>query len=285
MNNPKGSYIKTSRNIKIENNRLYADLKTFDGTYHRDCLFLNEENKNTEFHNNNGCFYSETIFIPKKIFQTQKTREYVKNHGKILNAVKSWSSRDDFEYFFFDDQECFNFISDNFDENVLKAYEKCPVPVMKADLWRYCVIYKNGGIYADCDTICNIDPNVFLKNKCQLVCAPENNVHLCQWFFAAPKESPILKSIIDLSVQRILNTEKIIGPNIIHHLTGPGVFTDAIQDYLRKKEYPIFKDKIDYINYPFDDLYVINNQFFHTCLVKHLFSGQFADGWTKVKLK
>ena len=33
-----------------------------------------------------------------------------------------------------------------------------PIAVMKADLWRYCVIYKYGGIYADADTVCKINP-------------------------------------------------------------------------------------------------------------------------------
>ena len=28
---------------------------------------------------------------------------------------------------------------------------KFPLPVMKADFWRYCVLYINGGIYADLD--------------------------------------------------------------------------------------------------------------------------------------
>ena len=27
---------------------------------------------------------------------------------------------------------------------------------MKADIWRYCVIYKNGGLYTDLDTTCVI---------------------------------------------------------------------------------------------------------------------------------
>ena len=33
---------------------------------------------------------------------------------------------------------------------------KLSLKVMKGDLWRYCVVYHYGGIYADADTICFI---------------------------------------------------------------------------------------------------------------------------------
>ena len=109
----------------------------------------------------------------------------------------------------------------HFSEKIYKAYCRLPTAIMKSELWRYCVIYIHGGIYTDSDAECIVTPNIFTSAKSFLVCVPDNNIHLCQWCFAAPKNSPILKSIIDLSVKRILEITEIKGEQISHYLTGP----------------------------------------------------------------
>lgn len=217
--------------------------------------------------------------IPKNIFQTQKSIQYVNSKIKLKQAISTWLKySNEFKYFFYDDSMCDDFMKENFDERVYRAYVMLPMAVMKADLWRYCIIYKYGGIYADTDTICKVNPNIFLT-EALLTIVPENSVHLCQWVFAAPRGSPILKTIIDLSVDRILNT-KIQGENIIHFCTGPGVFTDGIEKYLRENNLPLFDDKINYYNYSYAKiLRVFNDKNFHTNIVNHLFTGQDTDGW------
>jgi mannosyltransferase OCH1-like enzyme len=219
--------------------------------------------------------------IPKKIFQTHKSVNYILSKPKIYKAINTWKKYKDFDYYFFTDQLCERFIKENFHERVYQAYNRLPLAVMKADLWRYCVIYHYGGIYADTDTICKVDPNIFI-NDSLLTIVPENNTHLCQWIFSAPKESPILKNIIDLSVKRILSVEEIKGEHIIHHLTGPEVFTDGVEEYLIKKNYPVFpSNREKYFNYPKPELKVFNMNFFHKNLVIHLFTGKDSDGWCK----
>ena len=218
--------------------------------------------------------------IPKNIYQTHKSINYINTKPKLVKAIKSWVKHTkEFSYFFYNNQMCDDFIKNNFDENVYKAYSMLPMPVMKADLWRYCIIYKYGGIYADTDTVCKINPNIFINNSF-LTIVPENETHLCQWVFSAPANSPILKSIIDLSVERILNTP-IKGEHIIHYLTGPALFTDGIEKYLIENNYPIFENKKNYHNYPNPILIVFNYDNFHKNIVQHLFSGQDEDGWCK----
>jgi mannosyltransferase OCH1-like enzyme len=213
------------------------------------------------------------------IFQTHKSMSYVKTKPKLIEASTSWLKHSTaFNYYFYTNEMCNYFIKDNFEEQIYKAYEMLPMGVMKADLWRYCIIYKYGGIYADIDTICMYDPTIFLTNA-MLTIVPENETHLCQWVFSAPANSPILKSIIDLSVERILTTQ-IKGENIIHYLTGPGVFTDGIEKYLTENKKPIFRNKKYYQNYPDADiLKVFKYDNFHKNIVRHLFAGQDQDGW------
>jgi inositol phosphorylceramide mannosyltransferase catalytic subunit len=218
--------------------------------------------------------------IPKNIYQTHKSINYINTKPKLVKGMRSWVKHSNkLNYFFYNNKMCDDFIKNNFDEKTYKAYSMLPIAVMKADLWRYCIIYHYGGIYADTDTVCKINPYIFI-NDSLLTIVPENETHLCQWVFSAPKNSPILKSIIDLSVERILNTP-IKGEHIIHYLTGPALFTDGIEKYLIENNYPIFENKKNYHNYPNPILLVFNYDNFHKNIVQHLFAGQDQDGWCK----
>jgi mannosyltransferase OCH1-like enzyme len=229
--------------------------------------------------------------MENNIFQTHKSIEYIKSKPKILNAVKSWTKHsNNFKYFFYSDELCDKFMREKFSGNVYNAYLKLPMAVMKADLFRYCVIYFYGGIYADTDTICMVNPYIFIKNNSLLTIVPESDsIHLCQWVFSAPKNSPILKSIIDLSVEKILLAKEIKGEHVIHELTGPLVFTEGIEKYLKQHNKPTFSNKINYYKYPDNKtLCVFNCDIFHSKIVKHLFAGDDDDGWKKerdIKLK
>jgi len=227
---------------------------------------------------------SDTQIIPKYIFQTHKSSSYLQTKPKLLLATQSWKKYTNnnygFKYLFFDNATCENFMRTNFYGKIYDAYCRLPMGVMKADLWRYCVIYRYGGIYADVDTICKINPNIFINNSF-LTIGPENSDHLCQWTFSAPPMSPILKSIIDLSVDRILTIPVITGEHNIHYLTGPGCFTDGIEMYLQSNNLPTFKDKTQYARYSHYSLNVFNSDNFHNKFIKHLFTGSDFDGWTK----
>ena len=142
---------------------------------------------------------------------------------------------------------------------------------------------------------------MFIKDKL-LVVTPENNTHFCQYFFAAPPKSPVLKSVIDLMVERITNTKIIKGEHIVHYLTGPSVFTDGIINYLKSQNIKVPTDDDFMVYHPTtysrlkegnifkyenicDDIYVINHTIFRDKYIKHLFSGSWNNGWTKERDK
>ena len=49
----------------------------------------------------------------------------------------------------YDENDCREFIKNNFEPDVLHAYDSLIPCSYKSDLWRFCVLYKNGGIYMD----------------------------------------------------------------------------------------------------------------------------------------
>jgi mannosyltransferase OCH1-like enzyme len=49
----------------------------------------------------------------------------------------------------YDEEDCREFIKNNFEPDVLEAYNSLIPCSYKSDLWRFCVLYINGGIYMD----------------------------------------------------------------------------------------------------------------------------------------
>jgi mannosyltransferase OCH1-like enzyme len=243
-----------------------------------------EENEDEEEKEENHI--KKLLTIPKRIFQTHKSIQYIQSKPKLRNAINSWKKFVPYYgYHFYTNEMCDTFMKTEmvteFGPNIYSAYMKLPLAVMKADLWRYCIIYKYGGIYADVDTVCKCDPLMFTKYSTMIVCAPErDNNLLCQWCFAAPANSPILKNIIELSIERILVTNQIKGEHIVHYLTGPSVFSDGIERYLDSENLKTFKNnRLNYFTYKNQTMICFKAHIFHDYLITHLFAGSDVDGW------
>jgi hypothetical protein len=52
-------------------------------------------------------------------------------------------------HYLFNDADCREFIAREYPPDVLMAYDRLIPTAFKADLWRYCVLYKYGGVYLD----------------------------------------------------------------------------------------------------------------------------------------
>jgi mannosyltransferase OCH1-like enzyme len=85
--------------------------------------------------------------IPLKIYQTWHTKDLPEKLRVYTNNIKVNNPK--FEYNLFDDNDCRSFIEQNFPNDVLWAFDNLIPGAYKADLWRYCILYKTGGIYLD----------------------------------------------------------------------------------------------------------------------------------------
>lgn len=85
--------------------------------------------------------------IPLNIFQTWHTRELPLYMKACVDSLKR--EHPNFTYQLFDDNDCREFIKNNFPGEVLGAFDSLIPGAYKADLWRYCVLYMKGGIYLD----------------------------------------------------------------------------------------------------------------------------------------
>lgn len=93
----------------------------------------------------------KTQMIPKWIHQTWKT----KAPDPHIDALRStWQQLPGFKYSFYDDQDINAFIQRHFDGRIYRNYKRIINGSLKADFFRYCVLYVHGGVYVDVDLAC-----------------------------------------------------------------------------------------------------------------------------------
>jgi mannosyltransferase OCH1-like enzyme len=85
--------------------------------------------------------------VPLIIYQTWATKDLPPKMAQCVNKLKS--DNPEFDHYLYDDADCREFIKSEFEPDVLEAYDQLVPGAYKADLWRYCVLYKTGGIYLD----------------------------------------------------------------------------------------------------------------------------------------
>ncbi len=130
-----------------------------------------------------------------------------------------------------------------FGTDVFSVYKFLKNDKMKNQLWSYCIIYKNGGIYSE-ETINDI--SVFDGEG--LVLIVDNNTFM-NTLFASPKpNNQVLKYVIDLSIKRIIDNE-ITDNSKIDYITGSKCFNDGIIQYMSEHDKPVYKNLDQYIKY------------------------------------
>ena len=165
--------------------------------------------------------------IPKTIWQTYKCDETALPEY-AAEAARTWKEHNpDHEYRYENDEQAAQTVRSALGSEAHGLYVGMPKGVMRADMWRYVVVFARGGVYADLDTLCLEPIRCWVPPGCDMVIAVENQCHLCQWTFAASQGHPLLQGVIDLLLQRAREKD-YSNPYFVHHITGPGVWTGAL---------------------------------------------------------
>lgn len=157
---------------------------------------------------------------------------------------------------------------------VAQAYESMPLPVIKADFFRYLILLARGGVYSDIDTkalkpTTDWLPAGFDKSTAGLVIGIEadpdredwaewyaRRIQFCQWTIQSKPGHPILVEIVALITEKTLNMRssnsflkgQALQKSIMDY-TGPGVWTDTIFNYLNDHEYFDFSQRSTNVSY------------------------------------
>ena len=158
-------------------------------------------------------------------------------------------SNPEFDYYLYSDIASAEFIKTNFDINVLKAFIRLKPGAYKSDLWRYCILYKKGGVYIDIkyytkEPLINTikrSTTVYVNDR-QIT---QNNITGCIYngFMITPPGNPVLKECIDEIVNNCKN--KLYKENSLD-VTG----TCLLGRILKKYDSNVIENN----NYRFDDI-------------------------------
>lgn len=169
--------------------------------------------------------------IPKNIYRSWKTQNF---HPKIDKQMKKMLYLNpEYEQIIYTDEQVHDYVSSNYDADINKAFNKLTVMTAKVDFWRYLILYQKGGIYLDIDSTINTKIDTFLNTDDDALITAETNPELfVQWALFFREKHPILERVIDNVVQNI-NEKKY--QNDIVNTTGPGVFTNSLQQIHKAK--------------------------------------------------
>ncbi len=188
--------------------------------------------------------------IPLVIYQTWKTSNI---HSDIINGIITRNKALNLEcqFVLHDDCQRDTFIKENFDADIYNAYMRLnpKFGAAKADFWRYCILYKKGGIYIDIKTELKV-PLIRIirpRDEClldkprveyEMYRIEDNKPTYEQWMLFFAKKHPYLETMIEMmtrnildeyipdvrSLQSVSSYSKLVTLN----LTGPDAFTCAI---------------------------------------------------------
>lgn len=120
------------------------------------------------------------------------------------------------------------FVNENYPGSIADAYNRLNILVAKVDFWRYLNLYKHGGVYLDMDSSIDKPLDQLIKEEDDAIITAEGNPDFyVQWALIYGKDHPILKRLIDLIVDNIKHNKY---PNDIHKMTGPTVYSKAINE-------------------------------------------------------
>jgi hypothetical protein len=163
--------------------------------------------------------------IPKVIYQSWGTKKLNPLMSKNVEHLKSLNP--EYEYKLYDDSDCRKFLLDNFGVNYADAFDAIIPGAFKSDLWRYAVLYVNGGVYLDMDIEALCPFRDILNDSDQFVSVADrengidNITGVYQAFIACKPKHPILLYALQLSFSNIatrrlsINSLDITGPTVM----------------------------------------------------------------------
>ncbi len=171
--------------------------------------------------------------VPRKLWFTSRSKKLTEAAEK---CVESWRKHHpDWDLTLMDDHEAAAFVKTEFGGEIWEVYRSFPLGVMRADFWRYLVVYKYGGVYADTDAECREAVDQWVGHADGLVVGLEDLPFMINWTFAAKPSHPALAKVIELVVARARKGWKVKSPEFVHYHTGPELFRDGILAYLGRK--------------------------------------------------
>lgn len=130
--------------------------------------------------------------------------------------------------------DCIEYIKKYYDQRTLDAFNKVRPYSYKCDLFRYLVLYQEGGWYSDMRQVCLESLDSLNDTGHEFYCAvdaPPNERCMYTAFIGSIPKHPILKKTFELIIWNIEHEH--YGSDCLYP-TGPGAFMSGSIDYIRQ---------------------------------------------------
>lgn len=137
---------------------------------------------------------------------------------KVFDALKKFAP--DYEVRFYDDNQCMSYLMKHFSQRHVHCFKELRYGAHKADLFRYCVLYVDGGIYMDIKTVVmrNLD-SVFDRRYNYMCTSPFTQIY--NGIMAVEKGHPVLEDCIQFIVRnntKVFDNDYVINCNYMNHI-------------------------------------------------------------------
>lgn len=132
---------------------------------------------------------------------------------------------------YYTDQRCEAFLKTHYDEQLYTAYRSLIPGAYRADLWRYCILFRWGGVYGDFSQTF-LEPFDLDYDTPDLILALDRptagrrGIQIA--FIAAVPENKFLEHVIKCTVKKIQNRDKGNSPM---DLTGPTACCSCFEEF------------------------------------------------------
>ena len=207
--------------------------------------------------------------IPNHVYQTWITP--VLPLLLALEVTRFRKLNHDYSFSFFDDRQMAGYMDSHYAGHpILKVFKDVRMPVVRADIWRYCILFREGGIYCDIKSTLKIplreivhddfselisfewnkwegllypgpyaDPGIFLPAPPDSIRSkldhPDNTI--LNWLICFEKGSPILEEVINLIVRHaeFYRNKRFENMSMAgNHFTGVIALTEAVWMWMQK---------------------------------------------------
>ena len=193
--------------------------------------------------------------VPLVIYESWKSHEVPK--GMRDNILRLLETNPEFDYYLYSDEECAAFIAHNYDKDVLAAFHTLKPGAYKSDLWRYCILYKFGGVYMDIKcystvplvNIIDKNPTVFVKDEGAPWITGDFFGQICLYngFMISPPKNEVFKLCIDEIIE---SCKDRLYRNNVFDITGPCLLGRIVE----RKHSREYMQNLQFVFNPFSDI-------------------------------
>lgn len=193
--------------------------------------------------------------IPAQCFQTTEVNQFGRRHHAALEQLRALNP--EIHFLLFDANRRDRYMAERWGTHPIGTlYQRARFGAMRADIFRYCVVFDRGGFYVDINKVVGAPLHTglrreheglisFEKNWCQLPAPPQAaqrlqhpSRYILQWCFGFAPQHPILGAMIHNICHYAVAYEDRCFDNpseAVRSLTGPGLFTHSVRNHFEQQ--------------------------------------------------